>query len=587
MSISPSGAFNRTSGTAPLYEHLDLTATTASTTSFPFHDLIYYTDWKDPSSGNYSNGLARSKNFSYGPIAAHVYETPGTYTPITYFYDGATLASLNSTTITVNDPDVVYSGTNTVCYSNAGLSSGGPAGCAYATTSSMATYIGAGGTGKRILANRGDTYTSAAQVNVPAGISNYTYGAWGTGAAPILSNTVAGAFSAELSINTSTDGRFMDLHLVGTGTADIYAVLLSNGSGNSQITFLRVENETQSFCYNLAGSSTPDQFCIASSHMHDIGPATVGYGGIFEFTKFALIDNFVENLHPTSGGTHVAHDYRIGKGIKGVLSNNTLQDNYGGSLIKMHAQSAVVNTQYVVVSDNKLISSANSSNSVDFGPEIPAVDELVLDVIFERNWVIYGSGMGNPYVLDATTRVTTRNNIFDGSLATLATKLMRIFTDAATNVPHDNWTYNNTFYTSDTGSMNMILNDTNAQNSIFKNNIGWAPNMTSPVMISDAGTGTTGASGTFGNSSNANVKSNNPFLSSSPAVPADYKLNGAAYAKASGSAVMMVYDDFFDLWRTGTMDGGAEAFDETGTPPWASPAVYTTGIAPRLFFSLP
>lgn len=571
MSITYSASFPVISGTGPLFGFADYTGTTSTATSSPLDDLEYYTDWGDSAvSGIWTYGRAAglSRSISYGPIAAHVFETPGVWPVATYVYDGATLSGPNIQSITVNDPNVVYSGTNTVCYSNAGLSSGGPAGCAYATSSSESTVVAACASNKRVLMHCTDTFSETGQVNFPAGISNWTLGSWGTGAAPIVSNSVATSFAAALSINTATNGRIMNLHFIGSAAPDVYGILLSNSSGNSRIVVIRCETEAQSFTFNLSGSTTPDQFCVFECHLHDIGPATVGYGGIFEFTKFALLGNWVENLHPTNGATNVAHCYRIGKGQKGVVQHNTLQDNYGGSLIKCHAANSSTDSFHIVFSDNKLISSANSSNSIDFGPEIPAINELVRDSIFERNWVIYGSGMGNPLVLESTQRITVRNNLFDGSLATLATKLMRLFTNSAMSGPTDNRVYNNTFYTSDTGSMNIILNDTGAVNTVIKNNIGYAPNMTTPAMISDAGSGTIAAN----NSSNAQVKTPNPFVSGSPSVPADFKLSSGSYAKGTGVAVAQIFEDYFDHWRTGTMDMGAFAFDETGVPPWGGGA---------------
>ncbi|MCR4305088.1 MAG: PKD domain-containing protein, partial [Gallionella sp.] len=108
----------RTSGVAPLAVFFDASATTdTGVTTRPFHDLEYTWSFDDPGSGTWANGAqpgVSSKNSATGPVAAHVFETPGAYTVTLTAFDGANSATTN-TTITVQDPDAVFAGTNTVC----------------------------------------------------------------------------------------------------------------------------------------------------------------------------------------------------------------------------------------------------------------------------------------------------------------------------------------------------------------------------------------------------------------------------------------------------------------------------------------
>lgn len=72
-------SISRTSGVAPLSVLFDTSKTTAVNTERPFHELDYFWEFGDPENGTWVvSGL--SKNVDKGPLAAHVFEMPGTYT---------------------------------------------------------------------------------------------------------------------------------------------------------------------------------------------------------------------------------------------------------------------------------------------------------------------------------------------------------------------------------------------------------------------------------------------------------------------------------------------------------------------------
>ena len=86
---------SRVSGVAPLAVFFDATGTTASSTPRPFHDLEYRWDFGDVGSGTWTTGSSAgvsSRNTATGPVAAHVFETPGTYTIARSFPDWKTWA---------------------------------------------------------------------------------------------------------------------------------------------------------------------------------------------------------------------------------------------------------------------------------------------------------------------------------------------------------------------------------------------------------------------------------------------------------------------------------------------------------------
>lgn len=112
---------SRTSGVAPLSVFFDATGTTDSITKRPFHDLQYTWSFGDSAKGATwaygANPGKNSRNDSSGPVAAHVFETPGIYTVTTTVTDdGIHFYKLkNPISITVTDPNKVFSGTSTIC----------------------------------------------------------------------------------------------------------------------------------------------------------------------------------------------------------------------------------------------------------------------------------------------------------------------------------------------------------------------------------------------------------------------------------------------------------------------------------------
>ena len=89
-----------------------------TTSDNPFHDLEY--SWYFGDTGNdywaieKDSVSRRSKNTDKGPVAAHVYENPGTYTVTLIVRDETGIISNEQLSIIVDDPDTVYSGTDTM-----------------------------------------------------------------------------------------------------------------------------------------------------------------------------------------------------------------------------------------------------------------------------------------------------------------------------------------------------------------------------------------------------------------------------------------------------------------------------------------
>lgn len=153
---------SRTSGLAPLAVFFDAGVAASTESSAPFHDLDYTWDFGDPDSGTWGPS-GKSKNTDKGPLAAHVYETAGTYTAsLTVRDSNGMVGSPTEFTITVTD----FSAANTTCISTGTDFTGCPAGATtrpnitttLETELAAATDANEGGTENQILVKTTDSY---------------------------------------------------------------------------------------------------------------------------------------------------------------------------------------------------------------------------------------------------------------------------------------------------------------------------------------------------------------------------------------------------------------------------------------------
>ena len=102
---------SRESRVAPLSVHFTACFSTSTAGSRAFHDLDYTWDFNDPGSGHWGNS-GKSRNMAKGPVAAHIFETPGDYTVNLTVRDGTGMTGTGSFNITVQDPDIIYGGSD-------------------------------------------------------------------------------------------------------------------------------------------------------------------------------------------------------------------------------------------------------------------------------------------------------------------------------------------------------------------------------------------------------------------------------------------------------------------------------------------
>ena len=179
------------------------------------------------------------------------------------------------------------------------------------------------------------------------------------------------------------------------------------------------------------------------------------------------------------------------------------------------------------------------------------VGERWRDFIIERNY-LPGTTGGGDAIRALGDRVTIRNNIIDltgGGTAGITLDPASTAIPAASNFS----IYNNTIYSGSSDFIGIIL-PPGGTGMIVKNNLGYAPNATSPVLISDSSTGTIKSN----NSSDSQVKNNSAtFTTMPPTTPAHYKPTcTTGYPCAQGTSVPVWYD-FFGAAEPETRDIGA------------------------------
>lgn len=219
---------HRTSGVAPLHVFYDVIgdadvvqATTSPTGWAPEVDwcaVDYNWHFSDSGAGTWTHS-GKPKTVAQGFMACHVFETPSgsAYRTKLFTVDERGRGYVYREDITVTDPDVVYAST-TQYFSTSGSdgASGADAGHARKSVAAAMTYL-FGGSGRRVLFDRGDTWDGAnvaSAVTVATKTGPFTIGAYGTGAKPVITftgqNTNGFNFAGDV-----TDLRIMDLEIVG------------------------------------------------------------------------------------------------------------------------------------------------------------------------------------------------------------------------------------------------------------------------------------------------------------------------------------------------------------------------------------
>jgi hypothetical protein len=468
----------RLSGVAPLAVMFETVGTTTEATSRPFHDLSYCWDFGDPDSGAYTTTGA-SKNQARGPSSGHVFETPGTYTVTVSARDATGRVKSAALEITVDDPDVVFAGTATTCLSPGGDFNGCPDGATQTTGSSLNGLQSSVAPGRRLLLQRGATFTGGLRINVQGpGI----VGAYGplSDPRPIIDMSQE-VFHISDQDPDFSDWRLMDMEIIGQpseesivyvgGLATDLLVLRLKGSDMGEA----VEAPDSVIDYWLAngkpGHDVIDGLTIADCEFRDI----TGGGG-FNISYIAAHHlMFLGSVYNNStGGEHVVRTPWVDRG---VFSNNDFGDAPSGRhVLKMHGPKFSTSgigqgkyTEQVVISDNVFRSSGGHDWTVAIGPQNDQSDERVRDILMERNLFLPGTALVG--VIVWAQDVTLRNNLMNrGAEGTCISGGTRGLEPAPTRIA----VINNTCY-SEASKVTMVAFDASATNVSAFNNLVTGP----------------------------------------------------------------------------------------------------------------
>jgi hypothetical protein len=565
------------SGVAPLSVFFDATGIKSPATdrSFMEMDCSWNFGDDDKVTWRYGTGVNNKKNRAYGLIAAHVYETPGTYKPSVSCTDGAYSSPVTTLEpVVVADPDTVYAGAGTRCYSRLGAFDGCPAGAEQINdaggnfTAVIARDLRQG---RRLLLRRSESWTTPTiailNVNGP-----WTIGAYGSGEKPVI------RWSGGASIlgigwtgsNTYKDARLIDLVLdIGPVAQKPFAQAGVTYYGKfDQVTFLRMDMPG-GVVQDLMKPKLTDAWDLSTVVDSTISPISAaalgGYGMYLSSSRAAVLGNLFDN---NGGGEH---NVRVMHMDKLVVAHNTflrphaLKANLTLRGVEWYSglgpKPAGTYSQHAIVSDNKFVGAPNVS--VPVNTSIDASHEArTRYMVFERNWWINQVATVTALNLNSSFSAV-RNNIFDLS-AGAGGQAIGVTNNKDTQSATGNAIYNNTIYArqSPPAHVRGIRMFKGAVDTEIRNNLMHAPSAKSAVVIdATLGAGTVGASGTLGNSSDAQAKNVDPLFANASrnfSKPADFRPGAGSYAIGGGVAVSARHD-FFRKAQGAARDVGAVA----------------------------
>jgi len=576
--VSPS----RVSGVAPLSVFFDATATTSTRIANPLQSIDYRWDFGDTAGGNWLIGsrVSVSRNTATGPVASHVFKSPGDYTVNLMVNDGGS-SRIVPIQITVTDPNVVFA-SSTMCVSAIGNFTGCPVGSAQLTTTDYEAAVRTNqATHKRLLFRRGDTFlpsaNGAARINTSGpGI----IGAYGDGAAPkwIPETGYPALYLSSQSTAGISDWRVMDIEIDGQ---DRFTAGVSGDGGIDQVLLLglNIHNVSNGIVMSASildganadgnpqhsGHTLWDQFAVVGTAVKDINNGVQAGGMVGAYisaTKFTFMGN---TMDVGGGGEHVLRTPYIGRG---VVSNNILANPANSKHCwQLHApgqaNTGVVGgglyTEHVEAAENTFVGGVTPW-AVFVGPQNTAVDERLRNLTFERNYFVAGTGTVSGLMFRGpVSSIMVRNNIVNlsGSAAG-AVEAYAVGDGGVGPRPTDIAFLNNTAYSSVASQFTGISIGTVSTNVKVQGNLAYAPAATTAQMLS--GTGASGLLAT-NNSTDLQVIASPSFVSVA-AVNArtvgatDFRIATGSYAIGTGIELQASTSDFFVAGR-GARDIGA------------------------------
>lgn len=415
--IAVSLVASRTSGPAPLAVHFSAIGTTTSISGVTnaFRQLLYTFDYGDPGSGTWPISGGSKNSDASGPLGAHVFETPGTYTVRCTASRGGS-SGYQEETITVTDPATVYPGTNTVYISPSANYAGAPAGAELRTT--MPTIA----SGKRYMLRRGESFGA---LNIPHGTVGTQVVAAGSGAKPAVSSIQIGTVAQPPNASFPEDITISGLQCNGE----------INQSSYTRRLLLKDIDQPSTSLITLGSAlgyyAEPGRYGPSMPYLREI--FLVGCYARGNTTDFGFTGDMIQSaMLGCDFMTAAQHTARVWGAHQAVISHNALRGVSAGGgrhCLKMHSSGVntftlgatfadVTNwaTRYAVVYRN-LFSDASDNNSFAavFGPQNAESAEPLEDVIVEGNVFARGSAWVSDLQMSGRRMTYIGNTVLVGS----------------------------------------------------------------------------------------------------------------------------------------------------------------------------
>ncbi len=518
-----------------------------------FRTQVVHWNFGDEGAGRWSttNG---NKNTHTGPIAAHVFETPGTFvtTATTVGPDGEDLTQ--TATIVVSDPDEVFAGESTVCISRTADFDGAPPGCNEVETTDLDVVRSYIQPRARVLFRRGESWPLPRPLVINVAGPGLI-GAFGEGEDPIFNPTTTAISFGDRSPLTANDWRITDLQFVGDGasaggigigvqTSDLllHKLTVRNvhnavSAGDSILSYWNGEGE--------GPHDMHDGLTLSELDVRGIVGGNGGNGVYIVGRRLAVMGCHFED------STEAEHVWRMPHVEKGLLTQNDVaRAAVGKHLLKLHGprfdDGLLGNGQYterVQISDN-IFRAGVEAWPVAIGPQNEANDERLRDIVLERNQFIAGSS--NAIMVDIWAQsVTVRNNLFDVSTSSGNTRCVGVSQRGVEPAPVNVDIYNNTAYSSSDRTITLLRMDGATECSAQNN-----------LVVSLGGIAELGLVGSNSESNNL-VTTTTAFDSDAPSSPEDFVPSATSPADGAGVPIAGLAEDFFGIARPEAPDIGA------------------------------
>ena len=403
----------------------DSTATSNTTGLDGFRQITYSYDFGDDRGQTWAVSGQPKNTQTGGPISAHVFDVPGTYTVKVRATTATGAYSDASVTVTVANPDTFYASTKTVCVSPSNNFTGCPTGAAQQTGMPSAWN------GKRVLLHRGESF---GDISIQDGNSAVQVGAYGSGAKPIVSTVGVGTWRPATTA-FATDITVMDLNVKNGMQQSMGSKVLfyrndvhTTGGGLS-MTFGQMDYWYRGDSYRTVAQSAfynAREIFFVENNAVNPDTSSASYGVWGDGSRIALMGNRY--------GKQQMHSVRISALNKGFIAHNEIQGISSDGIrhaMKVHSmglnaysdglindtsgQGGWASSQIVVA--NNLFGNAADNNAwtVAISPQNDQYAEGVENVVFENNRHVRGGNTSTDLVLGGRKLTYRGNSIVSGA----------------------------------------------------------------------------------------------------------------------------------------------------------------------------